>query len=58
VTNLTLSDAQKARLARLRGLTPGELDHVFLLLATGAPAQVDWVLEAIERERAGAGRQP
>ncbi len=56
MTNLTLSDAQRERLARLRALPPSDLDHVHLLLAVMAGQQVDWALEAIERER--AGRQP
>jgi len=48
VTNLTLSDAQKARLARLRALPPSDLDHVHLLLAVMAGQQVDWALRSVE----------
>jgi hypothetical protein len=56
MTNLTLSDAQRERLARLRDLTPDERSHVDMLLAVAAPTQVDWALRAVEDER--AGRQP
>ena len=48
MTNLTLSDAQKARLARLRALPPSDLDHVHLLLAVMAGQQVDWALRSVE----------